>query len=114
MGYIRHHSIIVIGHEEAIAAAHGRAVELLAHLVSPVVSSQLNGTASFFVAPDGSKEGWAESEAGDQRRAVFVEHLVALRGTGMGVDFAEVVLGDDNGERSYVTTCSEDFDTEEE
>jgi hypothetical protein len=35
----------------------------------------MNSTRSFLVAPDGSKEGWEESDKGDQRREEFVEWL---------------------------------------
>ncbi len=32
------------------------------------VFADINGYLSFFVAPDGSKEGWSESQNGDEAR----------------------------------------------
>ena len=62
MGYICHHAIVVTSSFEAtLSDAWIKARQLFAN-VSPIVSSPLNGYRSFFVAPDGSKEGWDESD----------------------------------------------------
>jgi len=34
-----------------------------------------NGYRTFFLGPDGSKEGWADSELGDSLRREFIEQL---------------------------------------
>ena len=48
-------------------------------LVSEVVPTRRNGGGSFFIAPDGSQEGWEESDRGDQQRDVFVRWLKTQR-----------------------------------
>ena len=35
----------------------------------------MNGYTTFILCPDGSKEGWEESDRGDALRAAFLEHL---------------------------------------
>ncbi|MDX2253254.1 MAG: hypothetical protein NW202_13295 [Nitrospira sp.] len=79
MGYMRHHAIVVTSWDESrINAAYNRAAEIFGSpYVSSVIKSPLNGCSSFFVPPDGSKEGWPESEVGDARRAEFIAHLHA-------------------------------------
>ena len=37
---------------------------------------KINGKATVVMVPDGSKEGWAESEAGDKLRAAFIKELI--------------------------------------
>lgn len=75
MGYIKHHCIVVTSFDkEALQRARGKAI--LAKLpVSNIVISYINDYHSFFIAPDGSKEGWMESEEGELRRAKFIEWL---------------------------------------
>lgn len=78
MGYMRRHAIVVTGDalEESkdILAAHSKATEIFPW-VSPVSPPATNGERSFFVPPDGSKEGWEESRKGDERRAKFLRWL---------------------------------------
>lgn len=65
MGYMRHHAIVVTTYTDDHARlALGKALEL-GMSCSDVVASPVNGYLSFFVAPDGSKEGWARSKEGD-------------------------------------------------
>lgn len=78
MGYLRRHAIVVTGddYEESkdILAAHAKATEIFPW-VSPICPPQVNGERSFFIPPDGSKEGWSDSDKGDERRNEFVEWL---------------------------------------
>jgi hypothetical protein len=105
MGYIRHHAIVVTGHHQwlhddtlpNIFEAHEAALASGCRLVTPVVGPGVNGTSSFLVAPDGSKEGWDDSDAGDTARDLFIEWLRA-RGEGGYYAWAEVVLGSDDQE----------------
>lgn len=94
MGYIAHHAIIVTGSDYGtteVQEAHKRAEEL-GMAVSSIVDSPINGYASFFIAPDGSKEGWGASEEGDKRRNEF---KTWIRESGRYLDFAEVRFGGD-------------------
>lgn len=75
MGWIVHDAIIVTSWDsKKLNEAHSVAVGLMPH-VSGIVHSGINGYASFLIAPDGSKEGWAESDTGDAARAAFLEWL---------------------------------------
>lgn len=75
MGYTAHHAIIVTSWDTALlAAAHGKAMSLNRH-VSLIIVGGVNNIASFMVAPDGSKDGWEESDVGDTGRARFMDWL---------------------------------------
>lgn len=100
MGYFNHHAIVVIGTSTTITSAHDLAKATGAQ-VSELVESAINGYQSFLVAPDGSKEGWEESAAGDERRAKIVDHLRAVHLLWSEVSFPE-------GEPASVVDCSED------
>ncbi|KKN96675.1 hypothetical protein LCGC14_0163190 [marine sediment metagenome] len=63
------------------------------------------------VAPDGSKEGWAESDQGDGQRAHFVEYLRALctERSHVYLDWVEVKYGESEyGHRTEILNHSEE------
>ena len=66
-------------------------------LVSELVSSGVNGIKSFFVAPDGSKEGWDAAEIGDAKRNEFIKWLETGRygSSDYAIYWAEVQYGKD-------------------
>lgn len=111
MGYMRHHTIVVCGwDEQAVQDAHAMALRLFAiagqpvtpqraSLVSPIIPAQVNGYAAFFVAPDGSKEGWEPSHDADNVRELLVRYLRAT-----SLDWVEVQFGDDEGKTKVVAT----------
>ena len=71
-----------------------------ASLVSPMVESLINNFCSFFIAPDGSKEGYDASEDGDRIRELVIELIEtekALDGQNP-IRYVEVFYGDDNNE----------------
>jgi len=71
MGYIKHNAMVVTSWDEKrLTKAHKKA-QSMGLAVSATVESKINGYGSFIVVPDGSKEGWADSDAGDGLRAVF-------------------------------------------
>jgi len=41
--------------------------------ISDIMMSATNEYYTFFVPPDGSKEGWPESDAGDKSRSAFMD-----------------------------------------
>jgi len=93
MGWIRHHGIVVTSElRDELKAAHAKAVSIFP-AVSPIVDGVVNNSGSFFVPPDGSKEGWQESKNGDSQRDAFVEYL---RSSPM--DWIEYEFDCDNGE----------------
>lgn len=83
MGYIKHNAIIVTGdsYPEAqlrFELAYQKAKELFGDLVSNIVPALINGYQSFFIAPDGSKEGWDLSDEYDKKRKEFMDFLDSL------------------------------------
>jgi hypothetical protein len=100
MGYMRHHVIVVTSFSsEKLLEARQHAVGFCGPLVSPVVRSDTNGYVSFFVAPDGSKEGWEASDKGDNDRKNFILWLNSKRSEDgcSYLDWVEVQYGDDEG-----------------
>lgn len=81
MGWITHHAIIVTGsynHKKHIVPARAEAIKAFkatACVVSPITPKAINDTRSFFVAPDGSKEGWEESDLANVARERFIQWL---------------------------------------
>ena len=105
MGYIRHHAIIVTTWDiEKLEVARKKAKELFGKMVSKIVKSELNGYCSFFIPPDGSKEGWADSERGDENRKKLIEFIETLGHDdgSSSYDYVEVFYGDDEGESKII------------
>jgi hypothetical protein len=107
MGYMRHHAVLVTSWDnKPIEQAHALAVELARRygmhesVVSPLSAEVVNGYRSFAVFPDGSKEGWEESQLGDAMRAGLVAHLDSQRHTDGSTPFrwCLVQYGDDDGD----------------
>lgn len=78
MGYIRNHAIIVTAEDYGsgdLEVAHCEATRIFPW-VSPISPPAINRSRSFFIPPDGSKEGWTESDDGDKRRERFRKFLM--------------------------------------
>lgn len=74
MGYIRHHAIAITSwNDKLIKMAHEKAIQIFNDRVSNILMDNINGYKSFFIAPDGSKEGWSESDTGDAQRKMFID-----------------------------------------
>lgn len=100
MGNIKHHAIVVTSDsKEKANMAHKKAKELFKETVSELISSEYNGYYSFFIAPDGSKEGWPESEKADLRRKQFNDwvNLQAYEDGSNQIRFCEMFYGEMNG-----------------
>lgn len=96
MGYFRHHAILVTGWGQHVVGAHiaARAIFALYESVAPVTAltrEVVNGYQSFAVLPDGSKEGWDESDQGDAAR----DKLIAWLREDNYCSWAEVQYGDE-------------------
>lgn len=107
MGYMRHHAIIVTGSDSqtpTIEQAHEEAAAIFPY-VSPLSSRAVNGYRSFFVPPDGSKEGWPESEKGDQERDSFIRWLRSCRydDGSSPFDWVAIQYGDDYYETKIIS-----------
>lgn len=100
MGYIRHHSIVVTSwDEEQIKKAHTKAKEMCGEIVSNIVESKINGYGSFFIAPDGSKEGWVESDCGNDNRKNYIRWILEQNydDGSNPLSYVEFYYGDDEG-----------------
>lgn len=107
MGYVRHHAIVVTGlRSQDIAAAREKAMDL-GMAVSAPVGPTTNGTLSFLIAPDGSKEGWSESNDGNGRREAFKAWCRAH--ADCYIHWAEVQYGDDDGVSLLVDHSDQEF-----
>lgn len=94
MSDVIHHAVVVTSWDpDKLMTAHTFAIELGMH-VSNISKRVTNGYASFCVFPDGSKEGWAESDDHDAKRAQFYRHLEKNR---THLEWAVVRYGYDQG-----------------
>lgn len=101
MGYIKHHAIIVTSWDvKQLKEVHNKAVEIFDSQVSSIVQSKINGYESFFISPDGSKEGWGDSDLGDKRRDVFIDFLESKNYSdgSSSLSYVELFYGEDNGD----------------
>lgn len=105
MGYIKHHAIVVTSVcEEDIKKAHEKAKKIFPTLVSEIITTAVNYYNSFFISPDGSKEGWQTSNEGDVSREKFIEWIEIhnnIRG-GKFLEYVEFFYGEDNGKSEIV------------
>ena len=122
MGYIKHHTIVVTHWDDKkVLETREKAVEIFKEnfsndlhcdgdlLVSPVIYGLTNGYCSFFIAPDGSKEGWGTSDSGNNARKEFLDWL---KKEDNYCDYIEVVFGGDDDREGVIR--SKDFDLKEE
>lgn len=104
MGYMRHHAIIVTTSQD-IAPIYRKALEIFDPiLVGNIVKSTVNGYYSFFIGPDGSKEGWIDSMDGDTNRGKFIEYLESQRysDNSSSINWVEIQYGDEERETKIV------------
>jgi len=106
MGYNRHNAIVATTFSAKHAsAARALAVDIFGEDdVSPLMTARINGVVSFFVQPDGSKEGWDISDEGDDRRSRWAD---AVTDAGLWIDWADVQYGDDARETVVVAHSDE-------
>ena len=81
MGIIQHDAIIITGMDyessTPVMEAYNVAVTMFP-TVSPILNSETNGYTSFFIPPDGSKEGWDTSNHWNQVRINFLKQISQL------------------------------------
>ena len=103
MGYIKHNAIVcTTWKKEHIELAHSKAKEIFGEigyksLVSEIIEYIINEGYSFFIAPDGSKEGWNDSKECDYAREKFIDYLNESENY---CDYVDVRFGGDDDHNS--------------
>lgn len=100
MGYIKHDAIICTGNDTEILKAHVIAKGLLPDLTTEIIGPTVNHTFSFAILPDGSKEGWGESESGDDMRSKF---LATIKKRKIRFDWVHIDYGGDQDEPRIIS-----------
>lgn len=108
MGYIRHDAIIVTtsSHDREVLEESRSAARRFGLLVSEVIFT-VNGYVSFFIPPDGSKEGWDASDLADRARHGW-KQWVKEHPNGDRLDWAHVSFGGDDAELARMVDHNED------
>jgi len=75
MGWIRHHAIVVTTAGYNFPPLRAAADAVFGPGACPIAGPGINNHATLLVPPDGSKEGWEESDVGDKARDKFVAWL---------------------------------------
>jgi len=110
MSYTRHHAIVLTSWSaERLAEAHAEAVEL-GCTVSNITEETGNAYRSFLVAPDGSGEGWPNSEQGWRRRCALIDWLRDRYDEDGDTSVAWVEVQFDDDELETQVTRSSDHD----
>jgi hypothetical protein len=120
MGYMQHHAIVVTVNNYVeedkdlptkAADVHEKAVSIFGEtMVSNIIKSTVDQDSSFFIGPDGSKEGWEESDEGDEKRSEFVKYLrsLAYDDGSTPYHYAEVQYADDENKSAIVNSSDDD------
>lgn len=100
MGYLVRHAIAItsgIAHHKYLDDVRDYA-ESVGAQCTPIMATPVNDERTFFVCPDGSKEGWHASDVGDQQRELIVEHLrsIAYDDGSSPLVWAEIYYGSDD------------------
>jgi hypothetical protein len=106
MGYIRHHSIVITStDEDKLQEVYNKAIDLFKKgQVTNIIGPVINGYYSFFIGPDGSKEGWEDSDIGDKNREEIkkiINNYVYEDGSNF-INYCEFFYGDDNKESNII------------
>jgi len=99
MGWITHNAIVVTSALDKKINAAARAARTIGLQVVGPSKGATNGYRSILVCPDGSKSGWAESQAGDDRREKFIAWLTTnvYEDGSSAFEWVEIQYGDDDG-----------------
>ncbi|MFJ3317197.1 hypothetical protein ACIPLR_17720 [Herbaspirillum huttiense] len=95
MGTIRHNAIVVTGtYAAGIGLAADQARKLGLQVLGP---SEVfaNGYASMLICPDGSNEGWEDSDTQDVLRSKFISWLVSHGTENKQLSWVEIRFGGD-------------------
>lgn len=103
MSETTHHAIIVTsGLPHAIFTAAQKAREIFGEKQIYLTPPGVNGVRSFLVPPDGSKDGWSDSDEGDRRRMIFLRWIQDAE-IAYALEWVEIEYGDPIANRGSVT-----------
>lgn len=123
---MKHNAVVVTGwNEKNVKAAHKKAKELYREafstdipfqkdgsiLISDIITGVANDQLSFFIAPDGSKEGWMTSDLSDKVRKEFLDWLLTSDNY---CHYIEVRFGGDDEYESIKRSRHKDLDKMED
>ena len=112
MRNIRHHALVVTCNDKKlIESIRSKALELYklhmeasngSLLVSEIKNSIVNQYASFFIIPDGSKEGYDASDDGDVIREKLIDFIKPFTGSEeYHLSYGEISYGADDGKTTF-------------
>lgn len=106
MGYMVHHGIIVTCSDKKRARAVCKQAKEIFGETFKAVESAINSYYTILIPPDGSKDGWSESEAGNVCRESFIEWLRQQKHEdgSSPYTYAHVQYGDDEGDNKILET----------
>lgn len=109
MGYVRHNAIVVTSYDESLLNAAAQKAHDLGMIFMGPSAEGVNCYRSLLVCPDGSKEGWHDSDDGDERRKAFREWLDNRRFSDGSscLEWVEVAYGNDGPEAEVVVDGTE-------
>lgn len=106
MGYVKHHSIAITTFDkDLILSARSNAVQIFGESsVTEIILSKINMYFTIFIAPDGSKEGWEESDKGDSDRNQMIKWIESMKheDDSNSIDYCEFSYGSDLDKRSEI------------
>jgi len=113
MSYIVHNNIVVTCNDYAadkFSKVHKAAIESFGSLVSPIIKTELNGYLSFFIATDGSKEGWPEAALAEKKRIAFCDYIdtFAYEDGSTPIDYVDIAYGENpsGGHQAYIARAN--------
>ena len=127
MGHIKHHAIVVTSWQnEHLEEARQKAIEIFEKnfenepyekpyakkLISEITEGLTNGINSFFIAPDGSKEGWETSNNGNNARKEFLDWLQNEEDN--YCDYVEISFGGDEHKTKIIRSKENDLESEDD
>lgn len=107
MGYFNHHTIVVTAWGRLEKVRDKALIIFPKSQVSEILTT-INEQESFFIAPDGSKEGWEESDQGNDNRLLFTNYLDQNN-----IDYIEVFFGGDEPDHNGILNTTKEWDGEE-
>lgn len=107
MEYYKHHSIVVMAYgvkKALVRKARRKAIELGCKVTNISITS-IEGFNIFYVIPDGSKEGWIDSDIGNGRRKELIKWIEQQKDKEEGwnwLNYCEFSHGEDNNEKPKI------------